>query len=213
MEYLYSNMAVAAFIYVLGVASPGPSNLAIAQLSISSGRKAGLWFASGVIAGSFFWGLIVASGLGPLLESYAGVLRLLKIAGGLYFIFLAYTSFKNFRGNTQLAQNDRALTTEHYPRLFLSGTLFHLLNPKALVVWAAIIVVALPADAKAISLYVPVVICLPLGVLIFFGYALVFSNPVVVELCLRQKKWIDAFVGTVFGVVGLKLLLSTGDVK
>ena len=77
---VFSSILIALFIYVLGIASPGPSNLAIAHASIYAGRKAGVSFALGVTMGSFFWGICAASGLQPLLSQYSNLLYILKFS-------------------------------------------------------------------------------------------------------------------------------------
>jgi len=194
MADLFTNLIIATSIYVVGVASPGPSNLAIAHHSIMSGRKSGLSFACGVIVGSFFWGLVVASGLAPLLESYSWLLSLLKLAGGLYFIYLAYKSFRAAYDRFVPYQFNQNNDIRHSGSLFLSGILFHLLNPKVLLVWTAIIAAALPTDSANMSLYIPVAVCLPFGVLVFSAYAIIFSNSAIVDFCLRYKRRIDAVV-------------------
>lgn len=52
----FSSFVAALGVYVIGTASPGPGNLAIANTSLNYGRTPGLALAAGVISGSLCWG-------------------------------------------------------------------------------------------------------------------------------------------------------------
>lgn len=204
---MFSNVLIALFIYILGVASPGPSNLAIAHTSIYVGRKAGISFASGVTIGSFFWGICAASGLQPLFSQYSDLLYLLKFFGGLYFLYLAYNSFRMLIKK----EHKRVEVKEFkgsYSKYFFSGIMIHLLNPKAIGVWIAIIAIALPNEHNTMSIYFPVILCLPFGIVIFIAYAFMFSNEKVVNKYFNFKKYIDSFIGVTFSIIGCKLLFD-----
>lgn len=208
MDFFTSNLFMSLLIYIFSVASPGPSNLAISYTSIYAGRKSALYFASGIVIGSFFWGVLAASGLQPLLSKYSEFLYLLKIFGGLYFLYLAYNSFKMvIKKEYKKRINKKEKQTSNL-KYFISGIMMHLLNPKAIAVWIAVIAVALPSSVSDTAVYVPVVLCLPFGVIIFIGYAFLFSNEKVVNKYFTFKKYIDSFVGTAFSIVGLKLIFE-----
>ena len=53
MDYL-TNIGIAYLAYFVGAASPGPSNIAIMQISLEKGRGAGLALGLGVLTASFF---------------------------------------------------------------------------------------------------------------------------------------------------------------
>ena len=205
---IFSSIFLALIVYLLGIASPGPSNLAIAHTSIYSGRKAGVFLALGITTGSFFWGFLATSGLQPILNEYANFLYILKILGGVYFLYLAYKSFK-FSFDVNSKKTDFTLKAGSNISYFLSGLLMHLLNPKAIAVWIAIIAIALPNNAQNTSIFLPVIVCLPFGILVFVGYAFIFSSKSVVHKYFDFKKYIDRIVGTIFAAVGLKLIFGS----
>jgi threonine/homoserine/homoserine lactone efflux protein len=204
---IFSSVLIALFIYILGIASPGPSNLAIAYTSIYAGRKAGVLFAFGVTIGSFFWGICAASGLQPLLNQYSDLLYLLKILGGLYFLYLAYNSFKILMKKEQKKVEIKE-SKGSCSKYFFSGIMMHLLNPKAIAIWIAIIAVALPNEHNTMSIYLPVILCLPFGIFVFIGYAFMFSNEKIISKYFNFKKYIDSFVGVIFTLLGFKLLFD-----
>src|SRR5882762_2042208 len=79
---------------LLGLTSPGPNVLAVIGTSMSIGRGPGIALAFGVAAGSFCWALLTAGGLTALLAAYASALTVIKVAGGVYLLWLAYKSFR-----------------------------------------------------------------------------------------------------------------------
>src|SRR6266853_1095203 len=81
--------------FFVAIASPGPNILAVLGTSMSVGRKSGIALALGVAAGSFCWAMLSVVGLSALLASYASALRVIKIAGGCYLLWLAYKSFRS----------------------------------------------------------------------------------------------------------------------
>src|SRR5260370_38357587 len=79
--------------FFVAIASPGPNILAVLGTSMSVGRKSGIALALGVAAGSFCWAMLSVVGLSALLASYASALRVIKIAGGCYLLWLAHKQF------------------------------------------------------------------------------------------------------------------------
>ena len=63
-------------------------------------------------------------------------------------------------------------------------------------------------DAPAYTLPAILAGCLLLGVLIFVGYALVFSTRPMVRAYQKARRWIEGALAMVFGYAGLRLLLS-----
>jgi hypothetical protein len=80
--------------YIIATASPGPAVVAIISTAISRGRNAGLALAFGVLTGSYTWAMLAAAGLSALISTYGNALFVLKIAGGLYLLWLAFKALK-----------------------------------------------------------------------------------------------------------------------
>lgn len=105
--FLSANLLLAYLAYFVGTASPGPSNLAIMSIVSHSGRRAAFAFAAGVMSGSFFWVMLAALGLSAILVAYSRFLLAVKIAGGLYLLWLACKS-----GRAAWKPKARATTTQ-----------------------------------------------------------------------------------------------------
>lgn len=198
--------------YLVGTISPGPANLAIMSTSMEAGRASGLAMASGVIAGSLMWGCIAALGLGTVLQTYATALVVIKIAGGLYLLWLAYRAFRTALAadTTAFPQAGGKAFARSARSHFFRGFAIHMTNPKALFVWMAIITLGLPLDAPPELAALIVAGCAVLGVVVFGSFALLFSSMAVVSAYLKLRRLINAGIGLFFGAAGIRLLTSSG---
>lgn len=81
---------VACTAFAVGVASPGPSVLAVMGTAMAQGRTRALALAAGVVCGSLLCGLCAAFGLAALMERWSGALAVVKVVGGLYLLWMAW---------------------------------------------------------------------------------------------------------------------------
>ena len=81
---LAAQLALAWTTYLVGAGSPGPSNMAIMGMAMHAGRRPALWLASGILCGSWFWGVLAAMGVSQLVASFATGLIAMKVLCGLY---------------------------------------------------------------------------------------------------------------------------------
>lgn len=205
--FLSANVLIAYMAYFVGTASPGPSNLAIMSLAMGSGRKAAFAFALGVMSGSFSWALLASLGLSAVLATYSQLLVAIRLAGGLYLLWLGVKSARSAMTPLQpLASVTRAPETSR--RLYLRGLLLHLTNPKAILVWLSIVSLAVPVSGGA-SHTAPVVLgCMCIGVCVFSSYAVLFSTATARRVYGSIRRWLDGSLAIVFGLAGVKLLMS-----
>lgn len=81
-------------------------------------------------------------------------------------------------------------------------------NPKAALVWIAIISLGLAPDAPIWVAAAIVLGTFVLSVITHMLYALAFSTPVMVRLYGRARRSIQAVLGAFFAVAGLRLLFG-----
>ena len=188
--------------YLVATFSPGPATLAIMGVSASRGRLAGLKLALGVVCGSLFWGLCAAFGLAAVMAQFAGLFVALKIAGGFYLLWLA---FKALRSALSSDEQIKERVTEH-GNYWLQGLAIHLTNPKAVLAWVAILSIGVQQGAPAWHSIAMFGSCAVLGVIIFLGYALVFSTPRAQAVYAKARRGFDLLFGAVFGAAGVMLI-------
>jgi threonine/homoserine/homoserine lactone efflux protein len=194
--------------FLLAIASPGPNVLAVIGTSMSVGRRSGIALALGVAAGSFVWALLAALGLSALLAAYAYAITLIKIAGGLYLLWLAYKAFRSAASAHDISATTLSGATRSPLGYATRGFTIQMTNPKAALAWIAIMSLGLHQDAPlwvALSIVIGTSV---LSVVIHCVYALAFSTPVMVRFYSKARRWIQATLGAFFELAGIRLLTS-----
>ena len=210
MDTSYSLLAVYA-VYLLAVASPGPSTMMIMGVAMSQGRTAALALASGVITGSLTWALMTAAGLSAVLVRYAHAVTAIKILGGLYLLYLAYRCARGAIAGVTAAQVDAATPApQAASTLYRRGLFMHLTNPKAVLTWIALMSVGVQADQPPGTLIAIVLGCTLIGTAVFGSYALVFSTAPAVRAYRRARRPIEALLAGCLGLAGIKTLTWNG---
>lgn len=195
--------------YIVGAASPGPSNMRIMGIAMHQGRKPALLLAAGVISGSFFWGSMAATGVSAILAQFAQALIALKIVGGIYLIYLAIKAGRSaLASHKRIEQMMAAAPTVSGFSLYRRGLLMHLTNPKALLGWIATMTLGLGPEATPTTVAIILAGCAVLSITIFCGYAIVFSTAPMIRGYRKARRWIEGTLALVFGAAGIKLLLS-----
>ncbi len=113
---------------VLLALTPGPDTFLVLRYGLSDVRSA-LLAAVGCAIGSIAWAGLVAVGLAAVLEQSAEVFRVVKIAGGLYLIYLGVTAYLKTRKAAAAGEEAVVRRPGARPSL-LTGLLSTLLNPK-----------------------------------------------------------------------------------
>lgn len=196
--------------FFVGLASPGPNILAVIGTSMSVNRRAGIALAIGVALGSLSWALLTVIGLSALLAAYAGALLVIKIVGGLYLLWLAYKAFRAAASRHDIEAEALAGGTRSPIGYLARGYVIQMTNPKAALTWIAIVSLGLQEGAPVWVGAAIVIGTFVLSVVIHVLYAVAFSTPLMVRIYARARRGIQAVLGTVFAIAGLKLLTSRG---
>ncbi|WP_268797687.1 LysE family translocator [Pseudomonas huanghezhanensis] len=204
-----NNLLLVFTAYIIGAASPGPSNMRIMGVAMHQGRRSALMLAAGVISGSLLWGTLAATGVSAVLTQYAQALVVLKVLGGIYLLYLAIKA-----GRSALTTDEKTATqlaavpgTSGF-RLFQRGLLMHLTNPKALLGWVATMSLGLGPGASSLTVAVILAGCTLLSITIFCGYAIVFSTAPMIRGYRKARRCIEGSLAMVFGAAGVKLLFT-----
>lgn len=124
----------AAAIFVLAI-SPGPTAVALMARVISHGGFSVLPFTAALWVGEAFFFTVAVLGLSALLSQFAWALALIKWAGVLYLVFLAYRLWVD-----AAAAHGAQLTEPGSPaRLFLAGLAVTFTNAKVIAFYLALL--------------------------------------------------------------------------
>jgi threonine/homoserine/homoserine lactone efflux protein len=151
--------ALLAFIglCVILAVTPGPDTFLVLRYSMVSVRN-GLAASVGSSAGGFVWAALVGVGIAALLEQSAEAFRIVKIAGGVYLLYLAFRAFWDTR-----AQRTEPISAVDAPATlsplavgpasrtrsgFFAGLLSCSLNPKVGLFFLAVVPQFLPATGS-----------------------------------------------------------------
>ncbi|WP_213765664.1 LysE family translocator [Caballeronia sp. dw_19] len=201
--------AVAAILAALlmGAMSPGPSFVLVARNAIGLSRTDGLATALGMGVGGVFFSGIALAGLYTLLSAVEWLYVGLKVAGGLYLIYIAS---KIWRGaSSPLVVDDGRGMQNHDPRKsFWIGLTTQLSNPKTAIWYGSIFAALLPQHPPLWCYLIlpPMIFAIEAGW--YTVVALCFSSRRPRELYLRAKKWIDHFAAGAITALGLRLIFT-----
>ena len=123
---------------VLIILAPGPSVLFTIARAIAWGRVAAIATVIGNAFGMFLVSVLVAFGLGPLLQSSKLFYNSIQWAGGAYLIYLGYAAIAASRVDAQGMQKTEGSKPSFFTSL-KNGFWVGVLNPKSIVFFAAIL--------------------------------------------------------------------------
>lgn len=206
MDAFWSAVAIGSALAV-GAISPGPSFIVVARNSIALSRRHGMATACGMGLGAGIFAVLALLGVHAVLTAVPLAFWALKIAGGLYLLYLGYLIFCGAKAPLQVNTGE-ALASIPLHRAFLGGLFTQLSNPKTAIVFASVFSALLPATIP-LWFY----LALPLTALAVDGgwYLLVaylLSAEAPRRVYLQAKTLIDRLAGSVMALLGLKLVLS-----
>ena len=159
-----SLLAFSATAFAL-IVVPGPSVLFVISRGIALGGRAAVATVLGNAAGAYSQVVVVALGLGAIIERSATVFITVKLVGAAYVVYLGIQAIRHRRGLATVL--DAATTPRGTRRILREGYVVGVTNPKAAVFMAAV----LPQFTDPARGHVPLQL-LALG-LVFVAIALV----------------------------------------
>jgi threonine/homoserine/homoserine lactone efflux protein len=193
---------------LLMVLTPGPNMVYLISRSICQGRRAGVISLFGVVAGFVVHMLAAALGLSALFLAVPFAYELLKWAGALYLLWLAWQAVKPGAGSPFEA---RALPPDPPGRLFAMGFLTNLLNPKIAVFYLAIFPQFVSPDHG--SVFVQSLVLGSTQILISFSVnlAIALSAAGIARWFAQRPGWLAAqryLMGGVLGALAVRMALD-----
>ncbi len=180
----------------------------VLSVGMANGRRQGMVFGLGCALGCLSHTLLAALGVSALLRASPLAFTALKLAGGLYLIWLGIGALRS-RGGTSVA-GDGALPEQPLGRLFGKGLLANAINPKVVLFFLSFLpqfVIADRGDASWQTAQLGLLFTTQ-GVLLFglLGY---FSGTVGswINRHPRAGLWLDRGAGTIFIGLGLRLMV------
>lgn len=197
-----SAILTVAALLTIGAISPGPAVLMSARTGLTEGLRTGGFLALGIGAGAVFWAVVALSGLVMVVKLAPGVLWGIKIAGGLYLIWIALGLWR--RADMPLAEPGAA-PPRSPASAFRLGLGTQLSNPKPAVLMSSIFVGMVPPGTSGGVI----------GILLVYLFlaettwnalvAKIFSSQGTCRAYIGAKTTIDRIFGGLLCLLGLKI--------
>lgn len=132
---------------VLLTLAPGPDIIFVATKSLAQGARAGLAVAAGLCTGVLFHVALAAFGVSLILRQSPLAFGVVKTAGTLYLLWLAFQAFRH-RNDALGGEADGAARARFF-KLWRTGATMSVLNPKVALFFLAFLPQFVPADAPS----------------------------------------------------------------
>jgi threonine/homoserine/homoserine lactone efflux protein len=201
-------MTAAAFlsillIHLLAAMSPGPSFAVTVRTAAAEGFRPAAAFAFGLGLGALTWALAALLVLAILFEVAPLALTALKLAGGLFLIWIAIATWRHADAPLPEAAPDAV------PRSLASAVRFglftQLANPKVAVFFGAVFVGLVPPGTGWPTLALLLAVILADETLWYLLVARVFSLARARAAYAAAKRWVDRAFGGLIAAFGLKI--------
>jgi threonine/homoserine/homoserine lactone efflux protein len=132
-EHLLAFMVIATVL----IAVPGPSVLFVVTRSLTLGRRAGLATVVGNAAGVYVQVVLVAIGVGAIVQESIAVFTIVKLVGALYLVYLGVQSFRHRRA--LFASLGAPVVRRRLRRILVDAFVVGVANPKVVVFFVAVL--------------------------------------------------------------------------
>ncbi len=197
-------------VVVLAYLIPGP-DFAVVLRSATRSARAGVAAASGAQLGLCVQMLLAVVGLSVVLARHPEVLTTIRLVGGAYLLYLGgrliVPTLRRSRDQSSATEQDVSERSA-----FAQGLFTNLLNPKAVLFFAAVLPQFIVPDVAPVWVQVAALGTLDV-VLGFVAWGLVVALGVrlaTVLRCPRGRRWWDRVTGGALGGVGGGLVLTRG---
>jgi threonine/homoserine/homoserine lactone efflux protein len=184
------EFAITAFVLIV---VPGPSVLFVVSRGVALGRRAALATVIGNTGGVMVQAVLVAVGLGALVERSEPVFTVVKLVGAAYLLLLGVRMLRNRHGLAQL--HDATEVPKGTRRIVREGFVVGLTNPKAVIVFTVI----LPQFADPSRGHVPLQLLVLGGMFLTIG---VLSDSAWAIAAGTARNWIAHSRGRLEAIAG-----------
>jgi len=120
------------------IVAPGPDLMLVLRNTARAGRKGAAWTAAGILLGLGILGGAAAIGITALFSAPQSLYTIVRLAGGIYLIYLGLQALRSWRQMRKLQVEDPSTIAVHHAVLpsgvrsscFRQGLVSNLLNPK-----------------------------------------------------------------------------------
>ena len=196
--FIFASMAL--------IVTPGPDIIYVLTRGIADGKWSGVMSAIGVTAGILVHTMAAALGLAVLLKTSTYAFWTLKVAGGIYLMYLGYQTIKN-KNVFEIAGFENNFDIK---KCFFQGFLSNVLNPKVALFFVAFLPQFLSNENLNNSFHMIILgLTFALMTIIFLMLLGLFAGSV--GSWLKERKKVAGKIrigsGSVLVLLGLRLII------
>ena len=194
-----------ALLHLLAAISPGPSFVVAIRTAAAEGFRPAAGLAVGFGAGAVLWATAALAGLALLFQIVPALFVGLKLAGGLFLLWIALRTWRHARA--PLPEVDPGALPTRPGAAILKGLGVQLANPKPAVFFGAVFVGLVPPDTPLPVLALLMAVIFLDETLWYVIVARLFSLPGPRALYARMKVAVDRTFGLLLAGLGIKIAL------
>lgn len=206
---LFGIFATVALAHFLALISPGPDFVILVKSAVKNESKKAIGVALGISTANALYIALCLIGVGSLLASSVYIMIGLKVAGGLFLIYLAVQALRAKKSDyaslsAQVNIKEKQETT--FFKEFIVGFMSGILNPKNILFYLSLFTVVLTKD---VSLTFKIILGVWMTSLVFiWDSAIVFllSGDNVRRKFAKLSYYIDKVTGAILGLVGFTIV-------
>lgn len=192
-------------VFIPALILPGPDFVAVVRSSMSRGTGAGIRTTAGVSLGLGFYATLSMLGLSAVLTQYQWLAWAVRIAGGLYLIYLGIRLIVTKAEQLEIGQTEGRAGTNP----FLFGLGVTLTNPKAIVLFASVFATAMTADTPGWLMALMVGLVMASAFAWYSFVSLCMSFAPVIRAFGGARHWIERIAGACFVAIGGRILADS----
>lgn len=205
-------------IWSVAAATPGPNFVLTVQTAAGNSRRLGLATAGGIVTGTCIWGLAGFFGVSALFAATPWLYASLKVAGGLYLIYLGLRLIVNsVRRPARIvtpppnANRANSLLRPARGKLMAAwrlGLVTNLSNPKTAMFVSSLFATTMPADPTMALGFSAAAVMMIISLVWYGAVASVFASPLVAGWYGRAANLVDRVAGGIFVLFGAKMVFD-----
>ncbi|MDN0196973.1 LysE family translocator [Streptomyces sp. S.PNR 29] len=191
------------------VLTPGPNMIYLVSRSITQGRRAGIVSLGGVALGFLVYLLAANLGLSVVFIAVPELYLAVKLAGAAYLAHLAWNALKP-GGVSAFAPRD--VPHDSPRRLFMTGLMTNLLNPKIAIMYLSLIPQFIDLDEGHVLLQGLVLGSVQIAVSVAVNLTLVLAAGTIAVFLSHRPSWLRAqryLMGTVLGALAVSVAVDS----
>lgn len=205
MEWIGVFVAVFA-IFLPALILPGPDFIGVVRSAMVHGTRAGLLTTLGVALCLGFYATLSMAGLSAILIEYQWLAFAVRVAGGLYLMYLGVTLLFAKPEALEIGEADRARSGSSP---FVFGLLVTLTNPKAIVLFTSVFATSVTAETPAWVMAAMVALVVASALVWYTLVTLFMPSAPVLKRFSRARHWLERVAGACFVAIGGKILADS----